>query len=55
MVKNIYWSFRKYLLYYYPVLMKLEFSGQIFEKYLDIKLQKNYSCGNPFETCGLKD
>jgi len=35
--------------------MKLEFSGQIFEKYLDIKFHENSSSGSLVVPCGQTD
>jgi len=35
--------------------MKLEFSGQIFEKYLDIKFHENSSSCSPFVPCAQTD
>jgi hypothetical protein len=37
------------------ILMKLEFSRQIFEKYSSIKFHKNSSSGNRFVSCGWTD
>jgi hypothetical protein len=37
------------------LLMKLEFSGQIAEKYSNIKLHENASCGNRVVPCGWTD
>jgi len=34
------------------ILMKLEFSQQIFEKYSNIKFQENPSSGSPVLPCG---
>jgi hypothetical protein len=45
MIKNLYWPSCKF--YSYPILMKLEFSVQIFEKYSNIKLHENLSSGSP--------
>jgi len=36
-------------------LMKLEFSGQIFEKYSNIRFQENPSSGSRVVPCGLTD
>jgi hypothetical protein len=42
---NVYWSsFRVH--YTFHLLMKLEFSRQIFEKYSNIKFSENLSTGN---------
>jgi len=35
--------------------MQLEFSRQIFEKYSNIKLRENPSCGSRFVPCGPTD
>jgi hypothetical protein len=40
--------------YSYPILMKLEFSRQFFEKYLNIKLHENPS-GSRLVPCGPTD
>jgi len=34
------------------ISMKLEFSGQIFEKYWNIRFHKNPFCGGEFGLCG---
>ena len=41
--------------HYCPILMKLEYSGQIFEKYLDIKFHENSFSGSQVVTCGRTD
>jgi hypothetical protein len=41
--------------YYCPILMKLEFSRQLFEKYSDIKFNENPSSGSGDVPCGLSD
>ena len=45
------WSTR----YSYQILMKLEFSGQIFEKYPNIKFHENLSGGRQVVPCGQMD
>ena len=42
-------------LYSYPILMKLEFSQQIFEKYSNIKFYENPFSGSRAVPCGWKD
>ena len=42
-------------LYSCPILMKLEFSQQIFEKYSNIKFRKNPSSGSRVVPCGQMD
>ena len=46
MVKNVYWSSCFSTLYSCPILMKLEFSEQVFEKYSNIKFYKNPPSGS---------
>jgi hypothetical protein len=41
-------------LYSYPILMKLQFSRQIFEKYSNIKFHENPFCGSRDVACGQK-
>jgi len=38
-----------------PILIKLEFSQQIFEKYSTIKFHENPSSGSRFFSCGQRD
>ena len=38
-----------------PILMKLGFSGQIFEKYSNIKFNENPCSGSRVVTCGRED
>jgi hypothetical protein len=45
------WSAR----YFCPVLMKLEFSRQIFEKYSNMKFHENPSSGSRVVPCGRAD
>jgi hypothetical protein len=47
MIKTVYWSSRKVPLSC-PVLMKIEFSRQIFEKYPYIKFRENPFSGTEF-------
>jgi hypothetical protein len=47
MIENVYWSSCQVLLFC-PVLMKLEFSRQIFQKYWYIKIHKNPFSGTEF-------
>jgi hypothetical protein len=42
-------------LYSWQILMKLEFSQQIFEKYSNIKFHGNLSCGSRVVPCGRTD
>ena len=42
-------------IYFYPILMKLEYSRQIFEKYSDVKFHENPSNGSRVAPCGRKD
>jgi len=35
--------------------MKLEFFGQIFEKYINVKVNDSASCGSRVFPCGQKD
>jgi len=41
--------------YYFPILMKLEASRQIFEKFSNIKFHDNPSSRSPFAPCRLTD
>jgi len=41
--------------YSYNILMKLEFSRHIFEKYSNIKFHENPSCGSRVVPCGHTD
>ena len=41
--------------YFYQILITLEFSGQIFEKYLHIKFHENPSIGSRVVPCGRTD
>jgi hypothetical protein len=43
------------ILYSCPILMKLEFSGQIFENYSNIKFHENPSSGSRVVPCGRTD
>jgi hypothetical protein len=43
MIKNVYWSLCKSTHYSCPILMKVEFSGQIFEKYSNFKYHEHPS------------
>jgi len=47
--------FMKHTPYFCPILMKLEFSRQSFEKYSDIKFHENPSSGNLVVSCGQTD
>jgi hypothetical protein len=47
--------FMKSALYPCPILMKLEFSLQIFEKYSNIKFHENLSCGSRVVPCEQTD
>jgi hypothetical protein len=42
-------------LYSFPILMKLEFSEQFFEKYTNIKCHENLSSGSRLVPCGQTD
>ena len=42
-------------IYSCPIIMNLEFSGQLFEKYTNIKFHENPSSGSPFVPCGRTD
>jgi hypothetical protein len=55
MIENVYWSSRKVPVIFCPILMKLDFSRQIFEKSSNIKFQENPSCGNRVVPCGRTD
>jgi len=46
MIKNVYWSSCFSTLYSCPVLMKLGFSEQVFEKYSNIKFHENPPSGS---------
>jgi hypothetical protein len=52
MVKTVYWSSCKVLLFACPTLTKLEFSRQIFEKYSNIKIHENRFNGSGVVPCG---
>jgi len=54
MIKNVYGSSCK-VPFYCPILMKLEFSRQIFEKSPDIKFNENPSSGSRVVPCGRTD
>jgi hypothetical protein len=41
--------------YSYQILIKLEFSGQIYEKFGGIKFHENLSSGNRIVPCGRTD
>jgi len=41
--------------YYFPILMKLEFSRQVFEKYSNIKFHENPFSGSRVVLCGQTD
>ena len=41
--------------YSFPILMKLEYSGEIFEKFSNINFHKNSSIGNQVVSCGRTD
>ena len=49
-IKNVYWSSRKALVILFPILMKIKFSGQIFEKF-----HENPSSGNRVVPRGRTD
>ena len=55
MMKNIYWSSYKVPVILLKLLMKLEFSRQIFEKYSNIKCYENPSSGSRVVPCGQTD
>ena len=55
MLKNMYIGHPVTTRYCCPILMKLEFSGQIFEKLLDIKFHENSSSGSLVVPCGQTD
>jgi hypothetical protein len=48
------WLYVKYR-YDCRILMKLEFSRRIFEKYCNIKFHDSSSCGSRVAPCGQKD
>jgi hypothetical protein len=50
MIINVHRSSR--ICYFCRILMKLEFSPQIFEKYSNIKFQENPSSGSQVVPCG---
>jgi hypothetical protein len=54
MIKNVNWFSYKVTLYSSPILMKLEFSLQIFEKFSGIKFHENQSGGSEVP-CGRTD
>jgi hypothetical protein len=53
MIKNVYWSSSK--VPFCPILMKLEFSRQIFDKSSKIKFHANPSSGSRVFPCGRTD
>jgi hypothetical protein len=55
-VKNAYWYSRKIPRYSCSILMELEFSRQISEKYSNIIFRENVSSGSQvFPSCGQTD
>jgi hypothetical protein len=46
MIKNVHWSSCRVLVILCPILMKLEFSLRIFEKYSNIKFHENPAGGS---------
>jgi hypothetical protein len=51
MMKSMQWYSRKAHSYSCHILMELEFSQQIFEKYSNIKFHENLSSGNRHVQC----
>jgi hypothetical protein len=52
---NVYWSLCKVAIIFVRFLMKLEFSGQIFGIFSNIKFHENPSIGNRTVQCGRTD
>jgi len=55
MIINVCWSACKVSCYSCQILINLEFSGQIFEKYSNIKFLGNPSNGSRVVPCGQTD
>jgi len=55
MIKNVYRSSCKVPVISCPILMKLEFSGQFFEKHTNLKFHENPSSGSRVVSCGQTD
>jgi hypothetical protein len=55
MMKNVYWSSCKIPFYSCRISTKIEFFGQSFEKYSNIKFQENPSSGGGVLPCGRTD
>jgi len=51
MINNVYWSSSKVFFILGQILMKFEFTRQIFEKYSNIKFHENASSGSRVVTC----
>jgi len=43
MINDVYWYSRKSVVYFCPILMKLEFSRHVLEKYTNTKFDENPS------------
>ena len=52
MIKNVYRSSCKVPIFPWNILIKVEFYGHIFEKYSNIKFNKNPAIGNRVVSCG---
>jgi hypothetical protein len=52
MIKNVHWLSCKVIRYSRQILMELEISRQIFEKYPDVKYTEYPFCGSRVVRCG---
>jgi hypothetical protein len=55
MIKNVYWSSCSVPGYSCPILMKLQYSQQIWGKYSNVKFNENPSSGSRLVQCGQTD